>query len=100
MHHEATAHHGGATAARVPAAHDHGATRAAGEAAATPVDQDACRLVCSTPDESLGLLLGLPGLTPVARAMLMPDHITALATPIVPAPPNQIPPVSIPPPRS
>jgi len=77
---------------------DH-ATPPGDEPGATPTGDD-CQLVCNDDDLSPAIMLGPPGLLPVTGALPSPDLIAARLTSTVLSPPDQIAPVSIPPPRS
>ena len=72
--------------------HAHGATT-------QPSHTGNCQLTCEDGDRSLVVLLGVPGLLPAASTVTFPDAVEMRPASGAPSPPDQIPSVSIPPPR-
>jgi len=92
MHHGAAASHAPEHSTVDRPLHAHGETTQASHASD-------CQLTCDDGDRSLVVLLGVPGLLPAASAVTAPDAVEQRPTSTVPSPPDQISPVSIPPPR-
>ncbi|HJN43039.1 MAG: hypothetical protein QGI10_07570 [Vicinamibacterales bacterium] len=72
--------------------HAHGATT-------QPSHAGDCQLTCEDGDRSLVVLLGVPGLLPAANTVTCQDAVEMRPASGVHSPPDQIPSVSIPPPR-
>ena len=98
---ECPMHGDGAMQARAVLTHTHAdhATPPGDEPGATSTGDD-CQLVCNDDDLSPAIMLGPPGLLPVTGALPSPDLIAERLTSTVLSLPDQIAPVSIPPPRS